>query len=92
MDDTSVNNNEDSIMNGNSSINTPRKKPQKHKFFSSSDENTIKIMSFILQLRFEKNLLYKEAKKKELEREEAIKMANRICKLRSYKSLMRGMI
>ena len=49
-------------------------------------------MSLFLQLRLERHLLQKDAKNKVQERHNAIEMVKKISKLKTYKSLMKGMI
>jgi len=66
-----------------------KKKPHR---FSHSDEPTFRIMCTFLQLRFEKLILQRQARIKHMMREETIQMVDRIQKLRTYKSLMRGTI
>eukprot|EP00347_Sterkiella_histriomuscorum_P005349 403356949 len=73
------------------SLNRTQPIKSNKKGFSHSDEVTFRIISQFLQLRLEKHMLYKDVKQKIQDRQEAIQMANRICKLKTYKALMKGM-
>lgn len=50
------------------------------------------IMAILFQLRLEKILMEKQSAKKVQEMNDAVKMTDRLVKLRTYKSLMTGMI
>ena len=81
----------ESKQNANDNSRKKTKESKSKKNFSHSDESILKIVSTFLQLRLEKHMLNKDVKKKVADRSEAIQMASRICKLKTYKALMKGM-
>lgn len=68
-----------------------RRKKERPQHFTQIDEQILRFLSMMLQIRLEKHIALRDARKKAHERAETVNMVRRIVKLKTYKALIVGM-